>query len=127
MLQGLRAKVTGALNAALGDGGGGAGGGAHPQHHLPSPSSTSDPRLMRAERLVAAATSDQLPPDTPDWGATLELVDMINADPPLSCFGIITFFFEGGRRGRERGAVLPPSSVHACAPQRPTPQPPTPY
>lgn len=84
MLQGLRAKVTGALNAALGDGAGG-GGQAHPQHqhhHLPSPSSTSDPRLLRAERLVAAATSDQLPPDTPDWGATLELVDMINADPP---------------------------------------------
>lgn len=83
MLQGLRAKVTGALNAALGEGGGGGGGGPHPNPHLPSPSSSSsDPRLVRAERLVAAATSEQLPPDTPDWGATLELVDMINADPP---------------------------------------------
>jgi hypothetical protein len=84
MLQGLRAKVTkvtGALHAALGDGDGdgsvpgGGGGGHHLQHPF-------DPRLARAQALVARATSAQLPPDTPDWGATLELVDMINADPP---------------------------------------------
>jgi hypothetical protein len=84
MLQGLRAKVSGALHAALGDGA---------QHPPPTSTSASpplaaaavlnhDPRLARAEQLVAAATSDRLPPDTPDWGATLELVDMINADPP---------------------------------------------
>jgi hypothetical protein len=79
MLQGLRAKVTGALHAALGEGGGAQGGAA--AHHAPPPSA-ADPRLPRAERLVARVTSDELPPDTPDWGAVLELVDMINADPP---------------------------------------------
>lgn len=73
MLQGLRARVTGALNAALG---GGDDDGASQQQLLHA----SDPRLARAERLVARVTSDEL--DTPDWGAMLELVDMINADPP---------------------------------------------
>lgn len=77
MLQGLRARVTGALNAALG--GGDDDQASQQQQHHPA---SSDPRLARAERLVARVTSDELPPDTPDWGAMLELVDMINADPP---------------------------------------------
>jgi hypothetical protein len=69
MLQGLRARVTGALNAAL-------GGDESQQQQLHA---SSDPRLARAERLVSRVTSDELPLD---WGAMLELVDMINADPP---------------------------------------------
>jgi hypothetical protein len=79
MLQGLRAKVTGALHAALGDDRTPNGAQQHQQQH---PITSEDPRLARAEQLVAAATSAALPPDTTDWGATLELVDMINADPP---------------------------------------------
>jgi hypothetical protein len=86
MLQGLRAKVTGALHAALGDGDGPAGatagggrGGQQQQSHQHHQSGAGI--AARAEALVARATSAQLPPDTPDWGATLELVDMINADP----------------------------------------------
>lgn len=83
MLHGLRAKVSGALHAALGDGDGPTGGagrncGQQHQHQHLHPSGLA----ARAEALVARATAAQLPPDTPDWGATLELVDMINADPP---------------------------------------------